>query len=211
MGGGRSEKAGNRDEREAGEEQYLHDLLQRLRLHRADDVDRGQRRDAERGVNCRAVPAERDDLRGVVAEYERYRGNGPGLDHRHARPGENEGGAASPGAREEGVFAAGLGIARRELGVDQRAAQRHSAAQCPGEHELGAARGVAATIEGALKMPAPMTMPADEHDPVANRKQRLRRAAHFARRLPGQRSLAVAVGQRQLAGDAIAWDAAANR
>ena len=157
LAAGRREKAGDREERQAADQQYLHHLLQRLRLHRADDVERRQRRDAERGPNCGALPAEREDLRGVVAESERHRRDGAGLDHRHARPGEQERGAASR------ARARGTRIRRRSRDGARRAphrpARRTATPRRPAARRAGTRPPLAvlpATSAGSLKMPTPI-------------------------------------------------------
>jgi len=132
--------------------------------HRGQDGHRARRPDR------RAVLAQPPDLGGVVAEDEGDRGDGAGLNHGHARPGEQKRHAAAHAFGEEHVFAAGVRMARGELGVDQRTAKRHGAAEDPGKKELRPARRVGRHDGRRLEDARADHHAADQHDAVEDRE-----------------------------------------
>ena len=106
----------------------------------AAQVDPRQHEDDGRRIEGRPVGAERQHLRQVVAEDERQQRDRAGGDDREARPCEQERHVAPIGAVQEVVVAARMRIGGGELGIAQRADQRHQAAERPrGEHPQRAA------------------------------------------------------------------------
>ena len=74
-----------------------------------------------------------------------------------------------------GVLAAGVRVARRELGVEQRAAQRHGTAEHPGGDEFPVAADVSGHDRGRLEDARADDHAADEYDTVPEGQQLLGR------------------------------------
>ena len=68
------------------------DLLRRLPLPQAGPVDGRENDDQQGRENRRRAAAQREELRRVVTEDERQQRDRTGLENRHPRPGEEEGG-----------------------------------------------------------------------------------------------------------------------
>src|SRR5439155_23177599 len=71
-------------------------------------------------------------------------------------------------------LASGIGIARRELGVEERAAERHRAAERPCGDEFPVAADVSGDDRRRLEDAGADHHAADEHDAVPQRQERLR-------------------------------------
>ncbi len=87
-----------------------------------------------------AIFAERQQALGVVAIDEGDHGDGAGLDHRAASPGEQQGNLRPPGQAQIMVFTALVRVRCAQLAVTQRADQHHQTADQPQRQvQLGAA------------------------------------------------------------------------